>query len=40
MNDYSHDAGASQDGINKYLWAAIIALALLALPDSPGKQVT
>jgi hypothetical protein len=34
MNDYSHDTGVSQDGINKYLLAAIIALALLASPDS------
>jgi hypothetical protein len=34
MNDYSHDAGVSQDGISKYLLAAIIALALLALPAS------
>jgi len=38
MNDYSHDAGASEDGKDKYLWAAIIALALLALPHSPFQD--
>jgi hypothetical protein len=38
MNDYSHDAGASDDGKDKYLWAGIIALALLALPHSPFQD--
>ena len=38
MNDYLRDAGASEDGKDKYLWAAIIALALLALPESPFQD--
>ena len=35
MNDYSREAGGSDDGKDKYFWAVIIALALLTLPHSP-----
>jgi hypothetical protein len=38
MNDHSHDAGASDGGKDRYLWAVIIAFALLALPHSPFQD--